>query len=499
MNFTVELKSLTFNQTSQFRELVQHIRRCIHHRAQTKEQQHYMKIYSITHYVEQLRRVMNENPLLTHSKLSLDEKTSVDNLYTIEHDTDLKSDLSKISLTFSQSNEEIHLRPTKSTTHYIQPTNISEETSGLLTKATLAAIDKATHQRSSRDIQILEHLLNHCESFRYLPTHVRYYAARSLLLFTYPSNTIVTRQNCPSFFVYIIVSGQCKLLLETQETAIFGDELNIGDVYGDDNLEHHLNGLITNETTHCKFVIFSRRDIRAYDNSLSDMMKQSLLEQLRAQSTFIALHWRDDIFEYFLKWSKYKQYLADEIIYGNEKYQHDNLYFILHGQISFICLLDFPLMVIEHPQLSELYQTWNHSEHKMESKARIHKATKGKTAWRFLDIFNLSNGHYFGFESTTTHAWYLARTIVDIISIPKIRFKELGHFAPMIFEKLRVDFLDIYPNENFIRNSFIKYLRTNKSNENELLTMKFSNQKQRIVRNNDNNIKWIPEQNLLSM
>jgi hypothetical protein len=51
--------------------------------------------------------------------------------------------------------------------------------------------------------------------------------------------------------------------------------------------------------------------------------------------------------------------------------------------------------------------------------------------------------------------------------VPKVRFKEFGSFAPMIFEKLRQDFLDIYPSEFVIRNSYIKYLETNQSNENE--------------------------------
>ncbi len=40
--------------------------------------------------------------------------------------------------------------------------------------------------------------------------------------------------------------------------------------------------------------------IKAYENYLSDMMKQSLLEQLRMQSTFIAIQWRNDILDYFV-------------------------------------------------------------------------------------------------------------------------------------------------------------------------------------------------------
>ncbi len=40
--------------------------------------------------------------------------------------------------------------------------------------------------------------------------------------------------------------------------------------------------------------------IKAYENYLSDMMKQSLLEQLRIQSTFMAIQWRNDILDYFV-------------------------------------------------------------------------------------------------------------------------------------------------------------------------------------------------------
>ncbi len=143
------------------------------------------------------------------------------------------------------------------------------------------------------------------------------------------------------------------------------------------------------------------------------------------------------------------------------------------------------------------------------------KNSKQKTTWRFLEVFILSNGHYFGFESTTIHSWYLTRSTVDIISsisiikqfyfnlfcfleVPKTCFKELGYFAPMILEKLRQDFLEIYPNEIFIRNSYIKYLQTN---QNEISTIKFTNQNKQSTINSDfrQKIKWIPEENILSM
>jgi len=145
----------------------------------------------------------------------------------------------------------------------------------------------------------------------------------------------------------------------------------------------------------------------------------------------------------------------------------------------------------------------------------VDKNSKQKTTWRFLEVFILSNGHYFGFESTTNHSWYLTRSTVDIISsisimkqivfnlfsfhkVPKNRFKELGYFAPMILEKLRQDFLEIYPNEIFIRNSYIKYLHTN---QNEITTIKFTNQNKQSAINSDfmQKMNWIPEENILSM
>lgn len=93
--------------------------------------------------------------------MSLDENS-------IDYDIDPKSSLSKISLT--------DLKPTKSTTHYIQPMNNTHQTIGLLTKATLNAINKTSHQRSMHDVEILKHLLHNCENLRQLPSHVRYYA-----------------------------------------------------------------------------------------------------------------------------------------------------------------------------------------------------------------------------------------------------------------------------------------------------------------------------------
>ena len=114
-------------------------------------------------------------------------------------------------------------------------------------------------------------------------------------------------------------TGQCKLLLEAEETAIFGHQLNIGDVYGDDySFDHRLNGLITDESNSCHVAVFALRDVqvclhanfhpyvlsqssKAYASYSSDMMKRSLLEQLRARSTFAAIQWRVDILDYFVR------------------------------------------------------------------------------------------------------------------------------------------------------------------------------------------------------
>jgi hypothetical protein len=71
------------------------------------------------------------------------------------------------------------------------------------------------------------------------------------------------------FFDFLHIPGQCKFLLETNQTTIFGQQLNIGDVYGDDSLQliidYRLNGLITNENNHCNLIGFFSRDIRVCD------------------------------------------------------------------------------------------------------------------------------------------------------------------------------------------------------------------------------------------
>jgi hypothetical protein len=216
------------------------------------------------------------------SKMSFEDKIYIDNFYRINDEIEP----SKISLTMSQS------------TNSMQPSGITRQTSGLMTKTTFNAINKVDdknnfelvgvffeycqnpRQRTKSDIEVLEHLLNRCESLRHLPTDVRRYTARSLLLLTYPSNTLLTRQNSPPFLVYIIVYGisnsfqkiilniigQCQLLFETNQTTIVGQQLNIGDVYGDDSfhliIDHRLNGLITNENNHCNLIGFFHRDIR---------------------------------------------------------------------------------------------------------------------------------------------------------------------------------------------------------------------------------------------
>jgi hypothetical protein len=68
--------------------------------------------------------------------MSLEEKNSIDN-----PEMDPKTNLSKINLTMSQSN--------KSTTHLIPPFGIARQTSGLMTRTTLTAINKVHHKIKS--------------------------------------------------------------------------------------------------------------------------------------------------------------------------------------------------------------------------------------------------------------------------------------------------------------------------------------------------------------
>ena len=164
MNFTVNLKTHTLNKSPNFIRLVERIRQCIREREITKEKQQHMKIYSITHYIEHIKRCMNNNPLIgralirfyniinnfqspidfdsAESKISLEDKSSIRNLYSSGSEINLKTDLSKISLT-------------KSTTHFIQPIGVSRQTNGLMTKTTLAAINKVHHQK------LYSNILNH--------------------------------------------------------------------------------------------------------------------------------------------------------------------------------------------------------------------------------------------------------------------------------------------------------------------------------------------------
>ncbi|CAF2595106.1 unnamed protein product [Rotaria sp. Silwood2] len=204
MSFIANNESHVYNKTPNFNRLIERIRQSIREHEITKEQQH-IKIYSIVHYVENIKRCIHDNPLIgrvlfqfyntikhfhshnnrfpstiifdnNESKVNIEDKTSIDNLSTVSSQIETKSDLSKINLTISQSTELNNLPTVKSTTHFIQPNRVSRQIGGLMTKTTLSAINKTPRQRTTHDIEVLEHLLNRCETLRHLPTNVRHYA-----------------------------------------------------------------------------------------------------------------------------------------------------------------------------------------------------------------------------------------------------------------------------------------------------------------------------------
>jgi hypothetical protein len=64
MNFTINIESHTLNKSPNFLRLIERIRQCIHEHEITKDQQRHRKIYSIIHYIEHIKRCINDNPLI---------------------------------------------------------------------------------------------------------------------------------------------------------------------------------------------------------------------------------------------------------------------------------------------------------------------------------------------------------------------------------------------------------------------------------------------------
>jgi len=64
MNFTINIESHTLNKNPNFLRLIERIRQCIREREITKDQQRHRKTYSIIHYIEHLKRCINDNPLI---------------------------------------------------------------------------------------------------------------------------------------------------------------------------------------------------------------------------------------------------------------------------------------------------------------------------------------------------------------------------------------------------------------------------------------------------
>lgn len=80
--------------------------------------------------------------------------------------------------------------------------------------------------------------------------------------------------------------------------------------------------------------------------------------------------------------------------------------------------------------------------------------------------------------------------------VPKVRFQELGLFARMIFDKLRQDYLDIFPTESSIRQSYIEYLQMNQSEILPINSQPFLNTK---YKHHLKKINWIPSPTILRM
>lgn len=77
------------------------------------------------------------------------------------------------------------------------------------------------------------------------------------------------------------------------------------------------------------------------------------------------------------------------------------------------------------------------------------------TRWKFIEVFVLSQGNYFGFESNTRHAWYLSRNLVDLISSSS-RF--LTNYYACQCSFVRSFFVFVFSSENSI--STVGFIRS---------------------------------------
>jgi hypothetical protein len=64
MNFIIDIEAHTLNKSTNFVRLVEYIRQCLREREIIKEQQRHIKTYSIIHYIEHIKRCINDNPLI---------------------------------------------------------------------------------------------------------------------------------------------------------------------------------------------------------------------------------------------------------------------------------------------------------------------------------------------------------------------------------------------------------------------------------------------------
>lgn len=65
MNFTINIEPTVLNKNPNFIRLIERIRSCIHERKKEKHR----KIYSTIHYIEHIKRCINDNPLIGRALL----------------------------------------------------------------------------------------------------------------------------------------------------------------------------------------------------------------------------------------------------------------------------------------------------------------------------------------------------------------------------------------------------------------------------------------------
>ena len=197
-------------------------------------------------------------------------------------------------------------------------------------------LTKRQHERSAEQAALLFGLIDSIPRLNGLPKHIYPHVAQLLTLAIYEKGREIVREGHLAISFYYVINGSLDVLSIGQNGVLKIDELQEGDIFGQNSFKSRgisAHTIITNQ--HVEILTIAPGDIKSYMHQLELNEKIELKVFLKHWWPTNLWNWDEENFEHFLKHAEILRFSHGDLIFdGLSTDIDDHIYLVYKGNVA---------------------------------------------------------------------------------------------------------------------------------------------------------------------